>query len=189
MQTKRENHWTIQQHVRVPYFCWSNRKITRMGHTALKNFSMVLRHGRTCSKMRGTTFRIGKQEDGATILSFSSLFGRSEEWESKGELSEVCSHIVLKCLYLARDGRPDILWSVNKLTRSNRKWTQACDRRLARLTSHIHYTSNYRQYCHVGNAAQHCRRQRSCDKDDHQSQKPDDETRVPHPPSCSGLVL
>ena len=33
---------------------------------------------------------------------------------SVGELSTVCSQIVLKCLYLARIGRPDILWSVNK---------------------------------------------------------------------------
>ena len=39
---------------------------------------------------------------------------KQEELESVGELSEVCSHIVLKCLYLARIGRPDILWSVNK---------------------------------------------------------------------------
>ena len=82
---------------------------------------------------------------------------KKEELENKGELSEVCSHIVLKCLYLARIGRPDILWSVNKLARSVTKWTQACDRRLARLISYIHFTSDYRQYCHVGNAAQHCR--------------------------------
>ena len=82
---------------------------------------------------------------------------KKEELENKGELPEVCSHIVLKCLYLARIGRPDILWSVNKLALSVTKWTQACDRRLARLTSYIHFTSDYRQYCHVGNAAQHCR--------------------------------
>ena len=35
----------------------------------------------------------------------------------------------------------------------------------------------------------HLRRQRSCDKDDHQRQKPYIETRVPHPASCSGLVI
>ena len=35
----------------------------------------------------------------------------------------------------------------------------------------------------------HFRRQRSCHKDDHQRQKSDDETRVPHPPSSSGLVI
>ena len=31
-----------------------------------------------------------------------------EEFKSVGELSQVCSQIVLKCLYLARIGRPDI---------------------------------------------------------------------------------
>ena len=35
---------------------------------------------------------------------------KQEELESVGELSEVCSHFVLKCLHLARIGRPDILW-------------------------------------------------------------------------------
>ena len=40
---------------------------------------------------------------------------KEEENESVGELSTVCSQIVLKCLYLAPIGRPDILWSVNKL--------------------------------------------------------------------------
>ena len=60
-------------------------------------------------------------------------------------------------MYLARIGGPVILWSVNKLARSVKKWTQACDRRLARLITCIHFTSEYRQYCHVGNAAQHCR--------------------------------
>ena len=82
---------------------------------------------------------------------------KKEELENKGELSNFCSHNVFKCLYLARIGRPDILWSVNKLARSVTNWTQACDRRLARLISYIHFTSDYRQYCHVGTAAQHCR--------------------------------
>ena len=82
---------------------------------------------------------------------------KEEEHGSVGQLSTVCSQIVLKCLYLARIVRPDILWSVNKLARAVTKWTQACDKRLARLISHIHHTSEYRQYCYVGNTAQHCR--------------------------------
>ena len=45
-----------------------------------------------------------------------------EEMGSVGELSKVCSQIVLKCLHLARIGRPDILWSVNKLARAVTKW-------------------------------------------------------------------
>ena len=65
---------------------------------------------------------------------------KEEELKSVGELSKVCSQIVLKCLYLARIGRPDILWSVNKLTRSITKWTRACDKGLNRLISYIHHT-------------------------------------------------
>ena len=60
--------------------------------------------------------------------------------QGEGELSEVCSQIVL-----------------TKLSRSVTKWTQACDRRLARLISYIHHTNDFRQYSHVGNTAQHCR--------------------------------
>ena len=82
---------------------------------------------------------------------------KEEETKSVGELSNVCSQIVLKCLYLARIGRPDILWSVNKLARSITKWTKACDKRLNRLISYIHHTSEYKQYCHVGNTAKQCR--------------------------------
>ena len=82
---------------------------------------------------------------------------QEEETKSVGELSQVCSQIVLKCFFLALIGRPDILWSVNKLARSITKWTRACDKRLNRLISKIHHTCEYRQYCHVGNTAKQCR--------------------------------
>ena len=58
---------------------------------------------------------------------------KKEEPESVRQLSEVCSQIVLKSLYLARIGRPDILRSVNKLARSVTKWTQACDGRIGKI--------------------------------------------------------
>ena len=74
---------------------------------------------------------------------------KEEELKSVGKLSKLCSQIVLKCLYLARIGRPDILWSVNKLARSITKWTKACDKRLNRLISYIHHTCEYKQYCYV----------------------------------------
>ena len=74
---------------------------------------------------------------------------KEEEMKSVGELSHVCSQTVLKMFFLARIGRPDILWSVNKLARSITKWTKACDKRLNRLISNIHHTCEYRQYCHV----------------------------------------
>ena len=82
---------------------------------------------------------------------------KEEEIKFVGELSQVCSPIVLKCLFLAHIGRPDILWSVNKLARSITKWTKACDKRLNRLISHIHHTCEYKHYCHVGNTVKQCR--------------------------------
>ena len=82
---------------------------------------------------------------------------KEEELGSVGELSNICSQIVMKCMYLARSGRPDILWSVNKLARAVTKWTRARDRRVARLISHIHHTSEFKQYCHVGNTAKQSR--------------------------------
>ena len=82
---------------------------------------------------------------------------KEEEMKSVGELSHVCSHMVLKCLYLARIGRPDILWSVDKLARSITKWTKACDKRPNRLISYIHHRCEYKQFCLVGNTAKQCR--------------------------------
>ena len=46
---------------------------------------------------------------------------------------------------------------MNKLARAVTKRTKACDKRLARLISYIHHTSEYRQYCNVRNTAQHSR--------------------------------
>ena len=80
-----------------------------------------------------------------------------EELKSVGDLSKVCSQIVLKYSCLTRIGRPDILWTVNKFARSITKWIKTCDKRLCRLISHIHHTSEYTQYCHVGNTAKQCR--------------------------------
>ena len=82
---------------------------------------------------------------------------KEEEIKSAGEVSQVCSQIVLKCFFLARIGRPDSLWSVNKLARSITKWTKACDKRLNRLISYIHHTFEFKQCWYVGNTAKQCR--------------------------------
>ena len=75
---------------------------------------------------------------------------KEEELGSVGKLSKVCAQIVLKCLYLARIGGLDILWSVNKLARAVTKWTRACDKRLACLISYIYHTSEFKQYLSCG---------------------------------------
>ena len=53
---------------------------------------------------------------------------KEEETKSVGELSNTCSQIVLACLYLARIGRPDILWSVNKACTIHNKMDQGLAR-------------------------------------------------------------
>ena len=85
-------------------------------------------------------------------LAWMFITSRRRSWKP----SEICP-MFLKCLYLARIGRLDILWSVNKLARAVIKWRRACDRRLARLISYIRHTNDCRQYCHVGDTAEHCR--------------------------------
>ena len=91
---------------------------------------------------------------------------KKEELEMVEELSKVCCQIVLKYQNLARIiGRPDILWSVNKLARAVTKWTRTCEKRVARSISYIHQTSEFEQHCHVGNTAQQCRLGLSQDSD------------------------
>ena len=101
--------------------------------------------------------RTGRLVNEQPTLCIDDHHFKEEEIKSVGELSNRCSQIFLKCLYLARIGRPDILWSVNKLARSITKWTKACDKRLNHLISYIHHTCEYKQYCYVGNTAKQCR--------------------------------
>ena len=166
----------LQYHVRIATFRRSNRQITMLGKASY--FFLVLRHGgedskstsggtlcifgshtlvqRYCELAHKTTQQLYKV---STPCIDDHHFKEEEEEETKsvGELSNACSQIVLKCLNLARVGRPDILWSVNKLERSITKWTEACDKRQNRLISYIRHTCEYRQYCHVGNTAKQCR--------------------------------
>ena len=78
---------------------------------------------------------------------------KEEEMGSAGELSQVCTQIVLTCLLLTRIGRPDIIWSVKTVARAVTKWTEACDKRVARSISYVHHTCEFRQYYYVGNTA------------------------------------
>ena len=84
-------------------------------------------------------------------------FKNEDLLETVGQYKKkLCSHIVLKCLHLARIGSPDTFWSLHCLSRAITKWNKACDKCLARLSSGINFTSGFRQYCHVGNTASPC---------------------------------
>ena len=140
---------------------WKNTRNKSHGETWCRNdVFMVLWHGRSCKEMRGKYCQLAKKMTQQLYKVATPCMDdhqlREEEIESVGELSTVSSQIVLKCLYVAHIGRPDILWSVNKLARAVTKWTKACDKRLARLISCIHHTCEYWQYCYVGDTAQQC---------------------------------
>ena len=61
---------------------------------------------RYCELSNKTTQQLYK----VSTLCIDDHHFKEEEMKSVGELSQVCSQIVLKCLYLARIGTPDILW-------------------------------------------------------------------------------
>ena len=162
MQVERTYYCQVQKDVRITKFCWHNWKICQGGRNITQKLwrGLMIRKDILKNALKDIANRRTKRQSNSTkfrVLVWMITKSRKKELESIGELSQVCSQIVLKCLYLARNGRPDTLWSVNKLARSVTKWTQACDRRLTRLISYIHDTSDYRQYCHVSNTAQHCR--------------------------------
>ena len=108
---------------------------------------------KTCKKVRWKKLRADKKKFQQLYQVSSPYFDdhqfKKDVLEFVGELLKVCLLIELKCLYLARIGRPDITWAVKKLVRVVTKWTQACDIRLARWISCIHHTSEYRQHCPV----------------------------------------
>ena len=100
---------------------------------------------RYCEKANKTTQQLYK----VSTPCIDDYHFKEEEMKFVGELSQVCSQIVLG-ENLAHIGRPDILWSITK-------WTKACDKRFCRLISHIHHTCENKQNCHVGNTAKQCR--------------------------------
>ena len=74
---------------------------------------------------------------------------KQEELKSVGELSEVLSQNCLKnaCILHEMDDLTSCGQSTSMRGKSQ-KWTQACGRRLARLSSYIHRTNDFRQCCH-----------------------------------------
>ena len=114
-------------------------------------------HAKKCVERFFLSWQTGRLKNSTKSQHHALMTTNSKK---KWDLFEKClqsAQIVLECLYLARIGRPDIPRSVNKLARAVTKWTEAYDKRLARLISYIHHTCEYKQYCHVGETAKQCR--------------------------------
>ena len=159
MWNKQGYCWQLQNHDWIQNFRRSNWKVTMLGNIRISSWSYSMEgHAKKCvERYCELANKPTQQLYKVSTPCIDDHNFKEQELKSVGELSKVCSQIVLKCLYLARIGRPDILWSVNKLARSITKWTKACDKRLNRFISYIHHTCEYEQYCHVGNTAKQCR--------------------------------
>ena len=159
MPNKQRYCGQLQNHVRIANFRGESREITIPSKSSYFSWSYDMAgHAKKCvERFCELTNKSTRQLYKVSTPCIDDHHFKEEEMKSVGELSQVCSQILLKCLYLARIGRPDILWSVNKLARSITKWTKACDKRLNRLISYILHTCEYKQYCHVGNTATQCR--------------------------------
>ena len=119
IHTKRENHWTIHQdgfESRVS--AGATEKLPGWDKSRAKTSALSCHmegHARKCME-RYCELANKKTEQLYKVFSpcLDDHQIKKEELENKGALSEVCSNIVLKCLYLARIGRLDILWSVQQ---------------------------------------------------------------------------
>ena len=129
-----------------------------MGQTSRENFSVVLRRGRTRSKMRGAVLRIGKQKDGATIQGLSSLFGRSPNQKGRiGKQRWIVRILLPYCIKMLVLGTNWSTWH-SVVSQQTGTICHEIDSSMWQATGTINFLpSDFRQYRHVGNAAQHCR--------------------------------
>ena len=139
-KTKWSKQWycgQLQNHVWITNFRGRNWKTSILRECSY--FFVVLWYGRSCQEMCGTILWVSKHDDSTTLQSIYSMHW----WPSfQRKRNEICRKITKSMLSNCSEmlGRPDILWSVNKLARSITKWTKACDKRLNRLISSIHHT-------------------------------------------------
>ena len=159
MRNKQRYCWQLQNHVRIQNFRRSNWKFTELG----KNW--VFLRGPTMWKvMPRNAWNVIVNQLTKLVNDFikyqlhvlMTINPKKKNW-NPWEKCQMYALNFLKSLYLARIGGPHSLWSVNKLARAITKWTRACDKRWARSISYIHFTSECKQYCHVGNTAPQCR--------------------------------
>ena len=136
MWNKQRCCWQLQNHVWIQnlcrsqlknYPCSENIRISSWSYDMEGQSKKCVE--RYCELANRTTQQLCK----VSTPCIDDHHFKEEELKSEGDLSKVCFQIVLKCLYLARIGRPDILLSVNKLARSITKWIKDCAKRLYQL--------------------------------------------------------
>ena len=99
MWNKQRCCWQLQNHVWIQNFRRSNWKITMLGKS--EYLFVVPWHGRSCQEMCGTISWVGKKTTQQLYKVSTPCLDdhhfKGEELKSEGDLSKVCSQIVLKC--------------------------------------------------------------------------------------------
>ena len=72
------------------------------------------------------------------------------DWEVKGALSDHAAKVLMKCLWLARLSRPDLLRPITELSRRITRWSSNDDRKLYRLMCYISSSKSYRMRSYIG---------------------------------------
>ena len=78
----------------------------------------------------------------------------AEDDESRGALSENACRVLMKCLWVARLARPDILRPITLLATKVREWTKNCDKQLHRLFCYMHSTPDLKLIGQVADGAE-----------------------------------
>ena len=73
-----------------------------------------------------------------------------EDWDSKGHLAHAAARLVMKAYWLARLNRPDLLHSLNELSKRITKWSVNDDRRLFRVFCYLDCTKHYQMKNKLG---------------------------------------
>jgi hypothetical protein len=73
--------------------------------------------------------------------------------EEEGELAGNACKVLMKCLWLGRLARPDIVKPIGNLATQVQKWSKNCDKSLYRLICYIHSSLGHRLLGTVGDAA------------------------------------
>ena len=98
--------------------CWNPRFLPELwkNNQFPRNRMRMCPHGpmtwKACKEVREKILRVGEQLNSYTRSqhhALTTITSKKKKMGSVGELSQVCSQIVLTCLYLARMGSPDIL--------------------------------------------------------------------------------
>ena len=101
MWNKQRYCWQLQNHVWIQNFCRSNWKITMLGKSAY--LFVVLWHARSCQEMVERYCELAKRTTQQLYKVSTPCIDdhhfKEEELKSVGELSKVCSQIVLKCFF------------------------------------------------------------------------------------------